>query len=359
MEEFPASRGSLTEVERVRATFEHLFLLVRFANTAFFAGDIEKAHKSLSESLVCFTKLDNKKAIGIVNNNLGNTMLTLYRTMQKTGVQTLGGMTKAQVIEKGCKYFRNAVDVGEEALSHTNAEAGWSTEYLIFMQQLSNRYFNRALFYLSTCKDHVSPHDAEMQGWMDMSTCKDMDCEVVDNGDHVGFKGDADTHFEVLMSRIKGVLMLMKMGYPDEWGVEEILLEARRELSSALEQETHPMFNDILPVGQRQRLDSAFAQFFMLSNQPKRAVEVAIRMLVEDEYLIQEAGMVALKALINGIYSVDVNFRGQDVSDLRTILFQYRKCISNELHVSNPRSSFVLHQAFLQSHSGDFKMEFY
>lgn len=361
MEDLPKiATNSLVEVERVRATFEHLFLLVRFANTAFFAGDIEKAHQALRESLGIFTKLNNKKAIGIVNNNLGNTMLTMYRTMKKTGVSTLGGMTKKQAIEKGSTYFRRAINTGEEALTRINDETGWSTEYLIFMQQLSNRYFNRALFNLTVRDEHPTPEDAEAQGWMDMSTCRDMDREVVDNGDHVGFKGDADTHFEVVMSRIKGVLMLMRIGYPDEWGMEDLLMEARKELMSALQQQArHPMFRDIEPVGQMQRLEHAFIEYYRLTDQTDKAVEFAIRMLFEDEYLIQDAALSALKALTDGLCNMGGSLKGDDVSDIRSMLFQYRQMVAEQLNLSCVRGDFVRRQTFLQSHKGDFKMEFY
>lgn len=52
-----------------------------------------------------FTKLDNKKAVAVGSNNLGNTMLTIYRTMVAeaekndpfAGQEVMLGMTRRQV----------------------------------------------------------------------------------------------------------------------------------------------------------------------------------------------------------------------------------------------------------------------
>ena len=229
----------------MRDTFEKLHLLLRAANSAFLMGNLGKASSTLHDAVELFRKLENSKAIGIANNNLGNVMLTIYRAMDKTLVPTMGGLSRKQVISKGCMYFKRAIDSGEEALEGINTTEGWSESYLVFMQQLSNRYFNRAMFLLTVRNDHPNPDEAENQGLTDLSTCKDMDREVVDNGDRVGFKGDEDVYFELLLGRIKGMLLLMKMGYEDVWGINELFSDAQDALAAALRIPNHALFRNV------------------------------------------------------------------------------------------------------------------
>jgi len=357
-----ATDGS-SEVTRVRLTFERLFTIMKFANTAFYSGELQMAYDALLDALDLFVRLDNQKAVGIANNNLGNIMLTMYRTMKHTGVPTMCDMTKSRVVKEGFEYFKRTIDSGEEALAKINEEEGWSTNYLVFMQQLSNRYFNRAIFLLTVRDDFEDPQKAEEQGLMDLATCKDMDREVIDNGDKEGFKGEQDVYFELLLGRIRGLVLLMKMGYVDEWGLEELFKEARVELVLALRDENHVLFRDLKPAGQMQRLDLARMEYYRLTRQHKKAGEVGIRMLMEDEYVIAEAASLAIKCVIDVMKQCDMESKdlgGMDPSDLKSILFRYRNKIGNDL--SNTRQigkNLVRRTSFFESQSGHFAMECY
>ena len=357
----------------MRLTFERLFTLIRFATSAFFSGDLGKAYNSLNEALDLFTKLGNHKAIGIANNNLGNTMLTMYRTMKRTKAPKLCGMTTQQVIERGCAYFKSTIDSGEEALARINNEEGFSTNYLIFMQQLSNRYFNRAVFLLTVRDDHPNPVEAEAQGLMDLSTSKDMDREVVDNGDREGFKGEKDIHFELILSRIKGLLLLMRMGYSgdDVWGLEDLFGEARDELAAALRRPGHALFRDLEPAGQMQRLDYALIDYYRLlaeragqdeaevQHANEMAARIAIRMLIEDDYLIGDAAMCALKAVIDSIGpdTTADDLDGEDPSDVKSELFRYRHRVGEALSLQHSKTDLMSRETFLLSNMGDVSME--
>eukprot|EP00540_Astrosyne_radiata_P022988 CAMPEP_0116852458 /NCGR_PEP_ID=MMETSP0418-20121206/17302_1 /TAXON_ID=1158023 /ORGANISM="Astrosyne radiata, Strain 13vi08-1A" /LENGTH=342 /DNA_ID=CAMNT_0004484619 /DNA_START=293 /DNA_END=1318 /DNA_ORIENTATION=+ len=341
--------------------------MIRIGTVTFFSGDIQRANETFSEALDLFRKLENTKAMGIANNNLGNTMLTMYRTMKRIGADKMCDMSREQVIQKGIEYFKNAIDSGEEAIERINREEGWSTNYLVFMQQLSNRYFNRAIFLLTVRDDHPSPQEAESQGLMDLSTCKDMDREVVDNGDREGFKGDQDIHFELLLSRIQGVLMLLRLGYEDEWDLEDLFQDAEKELSRALRHPSQSLFLDIAPAGQMQRLENAHIDYFGLlgekcedeadkiSNNLK-AARLAIRMLVEDDYVIGEAAMLALKAVIDCLGNDTMDIVDLDVSDAQAKLFQYRQMIGEAIALQYSENM-VRREAFKASNMGDFNME--
>ena len=403
-------------MNQVRNTFERLHMLIKAANTLFFTGQLTQAYQALSDALHLFTTVDNSKAIGIANNNLGNVMLTVYRTMQRASTKRLCGLSQEAVIEKGCAYFKNTIDTGEEAIERINQQEGFTENYLVFMQQLSNRYFNRAVFLLTVRDDHADPAEAERQGMMDLTTCKDMDLEVVDNGDREGFKGDKDVHFELLLGRIKGLLLLSKMGYEDEWGIDELLEGARQALVTALQSHDanddnddhhqhhhHALFRDLEPAAQMQRLDSVLIEYYLLLASreeeddkddeygyppPKqcveKAAEVAVRMLFEDDYVIADAALLAIKALMEWTHLMSSNssnhddktdndnddktdkkhdkeesevLGGEDPTTVMASLLHYQRMISDTVALSYSTMDTISRESSAAANIGDFAME--
>jgi hypothetical protein len=129
-------------------------------------------------SVVSFQRLDNKKAIGVSNNNLGNTMLTMYRRMEATKEERVCGFTQKEIVQKGMTYFHKAIKLGEAAYDDFYEREGWSPSCLEFMQHLSNRYFNRAMFLLTVKQSHKQPKELEDLGRRDLQIVRDMDVEV-------------------------------------------------------------------------------------------------------------------------------------------------------------------------------------
>ena len=216
-------KGSCREVDSVYKTTEMLYKVVRFANVAFFSGDLEVAYNVLRDALRLFTRLDNSKAVAVASNNLGNTMLTIYRTMEANGgSDEMCGLTRKIVVQKGTAFFAQSIRFGEVAYDkfygeceersfnlqndslHTfhnhfflypsnkmlNVidEQGWSEECLVFMQHLANRYFNRAIFFLTTSADHDNPKEAQALGFRDLQITGDMDEEIVNQCLESGFR---------------------------------------------------------------------------------------------------------------------------------------------------------------------------
>lgn len=373
--DMPAISGGSMELRKVRATFERLHMVVRFANSAYYSGDLNAAYSVLKSSLTVFRKLQNSKAIGVAHNNLGNTMLTIYRAMKETGAPSILGLTKQQAVLNGIEHFGESIDAGEVALASINKLEGWSNKYLIFMQQLSNRYFNRAIFLLSSKEDHPDPTAAVQLGMQDLVTSKDMDCEVVNNGDQYGFKGDDDVHYELLLSRLQGLIHVVDMGYDDDWGIEELLEETRGVLNAALKDpDNTTMFRELEPAGQMQRLDGLMIRYYNHINEKEKAAMVAIRMLKEDEYVIGKKATLAIKALIDVLPTVESEFADDaNLSDLSSTLFQYRRMVADvvaqqmntvteehrPLAAGGARSSIrmVMNECLKQSNKGDVLME--
>jgi hypothetical protein len=153
---------------------------------------------------------------------------------------------------------------------------------------------------LTVKEDLSSPEEAEQQGLTDLETSKDMDREVVDNGDQHGFKGDSDLHFDLLMGRIKGILLLLQLGYEDIWDIDEIFSEAMEEINRAIPNPDDCLFKTLSPAGQMQRLDAALITYFGMEKTKNTllAAQIAIRMLQDDEYVIRDAALRAVNALI-------------------------------------------------------------
>lgn len=60
----------------------------------------------------------------------------------------------------------------------------------------------------------------------DLQIARDMDVEIVDQGTEVGWQvNTADKLFKVSLNRARGHLLLLEMGYLDDWDLEELLEE--------------------------------------------------------------------------------------------------------------------------------------
>jgi len=157
---------------------------------------------------------------------------------------------------------------------------------------------------------------------------------------------------------------LVKMGYEDEWGMEDLLRDARKELAVAIKNPDHALFRDMNPAGQMQRLDFALMEYYSLDETRDRVLagKIAIRMLLEDEYVIGEAAVVSLKALIESLQDMNAEeLGGEDPSDVRSKLFQFRQSMSEVISLRqkrHKRDEFA-RMSYRSSNSGDFSMEFY
>jgi len=359
-DDLPELYGGSREVSQVYGTFERLYKVIRFANSAFFAGDLDKAYSVLSDALSVFTQLNNKKAIAVANNNLGITMLTMYRTMQSIEGGTICGMTTADIIERGTLYFNQAIALGEEALDQINEEEGWSKNYLIFMQQLSNRYFNRAMFFLTVRQDHEVPDDAETQGIKDLTVTRELDTEVADNGVEEIFQDDESARFALVLSRIRGLLILMGMSYPDDWGIEELFEEAIDELSEATTKPGHAIFRDMTAAGMMQQLDADLIEFVEVDRDGViMAARIGIRMLVEDEFVLPDAALKAVSTLFHYLDVVEeAGIPLPNSSETRATLRDYMERFSHCLTYPEEEDAQKL-SSMKQSARGDVTMEMF
>ena len=184
---------------------------------------------------------------------------------------------------------------------YVTEKKGWSEECLVFMQFLANRYFNRAIFFLTTSRDHENRKEAESLGFRDLQITGDMDCEIVNQCLESGFRINRVERYELMLSRCRGLLGLVELGYgSDELFLDDQITSVYDDLKIALKtRSTNPLFKDVSVAGRMQKLDVELIRYFHLAKSDDiNAARVAIRMLIEDEYIFPDAEEEAIKMLL-------------------------------------------------------------
>jgi hypothetical protein len=302
-EEIPAfdNGNGCKEVISVMHAMEALYMVVRCANAAYFARDFVSAYALMRDSLKLFKQLENRKAMAIAHNNLGNIMLAMYRYMQSSGEAYVAGMTKKEVIAKGIAYFREAIQLGEKLYDDFYDAEGWSVDCLDFMQTLSDRYFNRAMFYLTVKDDTEDPAEMERGGLADIEIARDMDVEIIDEGQQAGWNrtNRATKLFTVALSRARGHILLQEMGFPDDWEIDEVIDGAYEMIKAEIARPSSDLFHDTSSVGRLQQIETELMKYKKIKGELKVAAQVAVRVLYEDEFINDEAENAAAEVLLS------------------------------------------------------------
>ena len=300
------STGS-KEITNVSDTMESLYRVVRLANLSFYAGDLEAAYLVLVDTQRLFKRMNNAKAIGVACNNLGVTMLAMYREMQIENVNSKFGQTREMLIKRGTVCFREAIQLGEEAYDTFFEQEGWSPNCLDFMQQLSNRYFNRGMFLLTIKTDHVQPQEIEGLGFRDLEISRDMDAEVEAEGQQCGWGSvnRLQKLFDVRLVRIRGYLLLLSDGYSDGWEIDEKFEELFEMLEVESKKTRSDLFDEVNYIGRLQQAETEMMKYLLIKEQAAAAAKIAIRILMEDEQAFLDAEATAIKALQEYIGSSD------------------------------------------------------
>ena len=312
------AKGS-SEITKLSDTILVLYKIVRAANDFFFAGELEVAYAVLVDALRLFKKLGNKKAVAVASNNLGNTMLIMYREMQSLGLTEHCGMTKNQILNRATEYYNDSIKLGEVAYEEFYDAEGWTPNCLDFMQHLSNRYFNRALFFLTIKDETKQPENIEKLGMRDLEIARDMDLEIIAYGEDIGFNRENRSHklFHANLVRARGHNILLAMGYPDdfmlekgypeEWELNKRLDEIFKLLEKENGQPSSELFVDVNVLGRLQDVETELMKYKLLTGDLETAAKIAIRMLFEDAKIFAEATYMAIQVLLSYVDTMDLN----------------------------------------------------
>lgn len=281
-------------------TMEILYKLVRSANSAFHAGELEVAYNVLVDALRLFKRLGNKKAIAVASNNLGNTMLGMYRELKGSKAERLCNLRKKDIVRIGIGHFHTSIQMGERAYDEFYVAQGWTPACLDFMQHLANRYFNRGLFLLMTKDDHDKPQELEALGNRDLQITRDMDQEVIAYGEDIGW-GAAErinSSFGVNLVRLRGYNQLVDMGYEDEWNIEDLIEDSFAMVKTEALKPASRLFERVSLPGRMQQVETELMKYLMQTGKMEEAAKVSIRMLYEDELVFVDALSTSIEVLI-------------------------------------------------------------
>ena len=292
----------------IYGTFEKLYTVIKFSNASFYAGDPVTSYRVLSEALSLFEALKNNKAIGICSNNLGNTMLSIYDQMKKYGTIIDGFDEPRYVVQTGLGYIEHAITSAEEELSLLPED---SADRHAYVQQLANRYFNKAMI-LYLCRYEGLEESYSDKAGLNLAHANSFDYEAQKLRESKGLQIEGK-HFDLLLSRSRGLIRIHQSGInpTNNYDLQEIFDKMRAMITGNMPAEECAMnqndnslvFMEVGRVGRIQQLEGVKMSYLLNRETPPQksdidcAARIALRMLVEDEYCLSEEQAIALKAL--------------------------------------------------------------
>lgn len=329
--DIPPMQGGSREVNQVYNSFAKLYKIVRFSNSAFFSGDLKRAFHFINDALDLFRKVDDRKAIGIASNNLGNTVLAIYRERIS---KCLPDKKSCLMLDGKCVVCTARLHLDEAVRIATLDfdQVGTLDVKAQYAEQLANRHFNRAMLCLLTKHDPCSSACDVEQGYKDLLRAKQLDCDVRDFWmARMLVLKNSDTYFNRLIRRIQGLVDLND----DEmvrriWNAKELVDEADRLLFAAWNEFEAPIFVDVSRVGRLQQLEEATIGLELALNNSIEAARLGMRMLVEDDFLIESSFLSAATAVLG--FATSSGWTASTVSafkkDLRALV---RTCKNSSL----------------------------
>ena len=297
-DDMPPLTGGSREVHRVYASFAKLYKTVRMSNSAFFVGDLSLAHHIALDALRLFRKIGDQKAIAISCNNIGNTLLAWMVECREPGTSLeLEGDDCAYCTEAAIKYYTEAVTYGTKGFEEATGDA----EKAVFAQQLADRHFNRAMCLLLTADDPCASIDAKETALDDLYLVKQYDQGVKEYMLHSKtLLENSDVIFERSLRRLHGLAALIDIEPDvwDVWDIYELVDQADLMLQAAWNQDEAPLFHNMTKIGRLQELEGAVTGIELSSGKADDAVEMATRMLIEDEFLLDSSFIEAADCIL-------------------------------------------------------------
>ncbi len=326
----PPLGGGCKEVQSVYNTFAKLNKIVKISNTSFFSGKLDMAHHFVSDALVLYRKINDCKAIGVTCNNLANTLFA----MQFERINDVNCCNSTAPC-----YVKQALALYDEALGYSqkdfdDAEGDLKVDYAI---QLSDRMFNRGLYFLFIDGFECAPKDSRQRGYNDMTFSRNLHDDIRDYLlENRQLFARASPYFSRLLRRINCLAAFYDdIGLREIWDARTLLDEAHQLVDAATEASLKgnfcPLFQEVNRSGRQQQLDSLEILLALNCGDNCRAAKTGMRMLVEDVYLLESAYVRAAESLICHMKESDGNlaFSKRSIectrNDLRTMVKSCKK----------------------------------
>lgn len=301
-EGFPPLVGGSREIHRVYNTFAKLYKVVRVSNTAFFSGNLKWAFHFVGDALRLFRKVDDKKAVGIASNNLGNVLFAIHYDavgdfeLNEEGYAEDSQGDESSLITLALRHFDEAVELAQQDFDQAP-----DTELKCdFALQLSDRLFNRGLFCLLVDGDEDAPIDCRERGYTDIRRSRNLDYDAKDfwMARKLLLK-NSDAYFARLIRRINGLADFYDdIGLREVWDVKELIDDADQLLFAAWNEANAPLFEELNRVGRLQELEGAAILLWLRMGNELEAARLAMRMFSEDQYILEAAFVRAGEALL-------------------------------------------------------------
>ena len=292
----PPMMGGSREINKVHSSFAKLYKIVRMSNISFFSGDMERAYQICCDALKLFRKISDERAVAIASNNIGNTLLALSMDKKGSG-QCIHIDDGGCLVTSALELYNESINIGTRHFEQSDSDAMKAD----FAQQLADRHFNRALFLVHSLDDDCSPEHAKDMAFNDLFRCREYDRGVRDF--YLRYKlmlKYSDVYFDRLMRRIHGLAILMKIEnrIVEVWNPMDLIDEADLMLQAAFEHLDATMFEKVKKVGRLQQLESAAIHVEMNSGNFEEAGRHAMRMFIEDEYILASSFQLAGNSLL-------------------------------------------------------------
>lgn len=325
--EFPPLQGGSREVHRVYNTFAKLYKVVRISNTAFFSGNLKWAYHFVYDALQLFRKVNDQKAVGIACNNLGNTLFAL--SYDSEGDAVLDSSSEdGSIVSVALRHYDEAVELGQNEFNQappTELKAD-------FALQLADRLFNRGLFLLLVDGEPCAPGDARERAYADIRRARHLDYDAKDYLlEHRLLLKNSAEYFGRLIRRINGLADFFDdIGLREVWNVKELIEDADQLLFAAWNETAPPLFEEVNKVGRLQQLEGAAILLYLSMGNELEAARLAMRMFVEDEYILESSFARAGEALMRLMRDHEsVSLSKKTISCTREDLRRMLKCTKN------------------------------
>lgn len=332
-DDIPPLHGGSREVHQVYNSFAKLYKIVRISNVAFFSGNLTWSYSFIYDALKLFRKVGDLKATGIACNNLGNTLHAMCNDARYVGecCNTLPGIC---LLKTAHIHYNEAIDIAQRQLE----EARNDEENAGFAQQLSDRLFNRGLFLLLVANDKCGPANSRQLGLSDIAKARQLDHDVRDFWVErkLLLKHSAEYFFRLIRRTLGLIEFDSDEGVRACWDASELVADADHFLFAAWDQPSAPLFQFISRIGRLQQLEGLAMLLDVRRGRSVEAVRLAMRMLVEDEHLIECCFRMSAIALLNVIRNEELSdtwtpkTKSSVIVDLRTML---RSCRQTNLDI--------------------------
>lgn len=314
-DDIPPLEGGSREFSQVYTSFSKLNKVVGVSNKAFFSGKLDWAYHFISDALNLFRKLDDQKAIGVACNNLGNTIFAMAirgQPLWKTNSMDDSSVTIFTALD----YYDEAIGICQRDLD----SASGSEKKAEYAQHLADRFFNRGMYLLFIENDPDAPEDVRRRALDDIASARDLDYDVRDYWlEKKLLFQHSDIYFWRLLRRIFGLSTHVNDADVQEvWNVRELVGDADSLLFTAWNEPSAPLFRDAGPVNRLQQLEVAALRLEVCGGHPFEAARMAMRMLVEDEFILECVFPLAVGALLQSSRSAQgINWSDATWSSMR------------------------------------------